>query len=167
MLPEVIETILSMERPSGGWLAEMGGTITNVPAFPPNTTLTTTVTPRSGTYCLIIFYAATSPSSIPDAFEFYVQHSGHGIYGGNWSALPISNGIPGWAVVTQAAPFVATAINQSGLTQRAEMGYFYALVYSEEDYLLITRLLKDKVGQGNVSWRQKISAFIDKLEGSR
>ena len=165
MLPEIIETILSMERPSGGQLAEMGGTITNVPAFPPRTTLESTVTPRAGVYCLIVFYAATSPSSLPDAFDFYIQHAGHGIYGGNWSILPIVTGIPGWAIVTQEAPLIATAINQSGLTQRAEMGYFYAVVYSEEDYAQIIKMLKDKVGQGSISWRQKISAFVDKLEG--
>lgn len=164
MLPEVIETILSMERLTGGQLAEMGGTITNVPAFPPNTTLITTVTPNSGTYALIIFYAATSPSTIPDTFDLYVQHAGHGLYGGNWSALPIASGVPGWAVVTQATPFVVTAINQSGLTQRAEMGYFYAVVYTEDDYVQIIKMLKDKIGQGNVGWRQKVIAFIDKLE---
>jgi len=167
MLPEIIETIVSMERPQGGYMAEIGGTVTNVPAFPPNTTLLTTVTPGTGRYALIVFWASTSPSSVPDSFDLYVQHAGHGLYGGNWSALPISSGVPGWAVVTQESPFEVTAINQSGLTQRAEMGYYYAVVYSRDDYDLILKMLKDKIGHGNVSWRQKVMSVIDKLDAVR
>lgn len=164
MLPAAIETILSFERPGGGgFIAEMGGTITNVPAFPPNTTLTTTLTPPAGMYAIIVFFAQASPNMVPDAFTVHIQHTGHGIYGGNWSSLPISTGVPGYAVVTDNAPMTIVSINTSGLTQRAEMGYLYAAVSSTENYALIVQMLRERSKSGSEGFRQQLLALASKM----
>lgn len=165
-LPTVIETILSMERPQGGWLAEMGGSMLVTLRFPANTTQTVELRPLEGQYALIAFWNQVIPWLVPDTITVYFQHSGHGIYGGNCSANVIDSGVPGWAVITDSAPLIGTTTNTSNLVQRVEAGYFYAVVYTEEDYELIVKMLKENVGQGEKR-RQTISLLDQMLEAQR
>lgn len=161
-LPSAVEDVLSMERPAGGYLAEMGGSLATAAAFAPGADTTVYLRPPESRYALIIFWAQVSPWVVPDTLTVHFQHSGHGVYGGNWSAAPIDSGVPGWAVVTDEAPFVAHFHNTSNLTQRVEIAYFYGVVYSRSDYELIRQLLKDRAGQGYE--RQAITALVNKME---
>jgi len=165
MLPDAIETIFSMERPQGGFLAEMGGATAALAAFAPGANTTIYLRPPESRYALIVFWAQVTPWQVPDTLTAHFQHSGHGIYGANWSAQPIDSGTPGWAVVTDEAPMVAYVRNTSNLTQRVELGYLYGVVYSQTDYDLIRLLLKDRVGQGRE--RSALISLIDRLDAAR
>jgi len=141
-LPYLMEFIESVTRPDGSFAAEHGGHQTIVPAFPPGTTASVTVTPGTGIYALISHKVTFSPSIVPGAFTGYFQHHGHTYYSGTLTDTLIRDGLYWYMVITDSAPLLVGATNVSGLVQYWEEIAEYALVRYESDYEIIISALE-------------------------
>lgn len=134
MLSNVIEYLLSLERPGGGRLVYAGGSQFIVPAFPPNTAITLTTAPFGNDYAYIPYYAAIGPAVVPGAFWGWGQHFGNRLYTGVIASWFMQNALDSFVFVTESEPAIAQLTNQTALNQYYEGISFFVAIASEDDY---------------------------------
>lgn len=137
MLPSIVEYLLSLPRPGGGWLVHRGGLQVIIPAFPPNTTITYIVTPLADAYAQLGWATRFGTTMVPNAFTGFVQQWGSRLYTGTLSQRIISDVVDYFIVVTLAEPTYLYISNASPLNQYCEVIGDFLVISSEEDYALI------------------------------
>ena len=133
MLPSLIDYLLTIRRPSGGWMTYQGAVQLVIPNFPPQTTLSYTVVPLAGTYAQIAWSLRFGNDMVPDAFSGYIQQGGSKAYTGLITQRLIDYGSNVMAVVTNAEPTLAYLTNTTALVQRYETIGQFLVVNTEQD----------------------------------
>lgn len=118
-------------------LVQLVGSGVSVPAFPPLSTSTFTLSPNDGEFALLLFNILYDNANIPEEFSIYAQHRGirpiEGISSQGWASI----GIQGWLVVTEAQKLLVRVTSRSNLFQRLNYGFQLLVVRTREDLDLV------------------------------
>lgn len=159
-IPDTVEFIESIRRPTGGFAAEPGGGEVLDATFAPVTRTNSTVQPLPQHYAWIIFRFAFSASMIPDAVHLYLQSTGRDRWAGYVSHALIEEGLTGYFVITRNDPLAISRLNATPQLQYFQMLYHYALVYSLQDYELIVKSLDERANKGGLRDAHKLLALM-------
>ncbi len=147
-IPALIEYISSIERPTGGQIAQMGAIQIRIPVITPGQIVQASVAPAAGTYAWIGYRLFWDPRMVPDAFNGNLYHGGHFMFEGTLSAAVLAEGVSAYFVVTTTQPMRYWAQNVTMLNQFDEVNGEFLTVQSEEDLLTIYKHLKDLTTSG-------------------
>jgi len=118
-------------------LVQLVGSGVAVPAFPPLSTSTFTLSPGDGEFALLLFNILYDNANVPEEFSIYAQHRGirpiEGVSSQGWASI----GIQGWLVVTEAQKLIVRVTSRSNLFQRLNYGFQLLVVRTKEDLDLV------------------------------
>lgn len=145
---QLIEYIASLRNPGGGPLVRIEGSQLRVAAFPPFTTLTTTLTPLASDYAMICYRTILGNEIVPGAFSGTLLFASGVIYSGVITQEPIRNGFQVFFVITKVTPLTYTITNLTGLFHYFEAIGKYLLVSTKDDMEFIYKVLQELTTTG-------------------
>lgn len=153
MEPRLVEFIKSLQRPGGGRLGEEGAQQVRITAFPPNTTMQTTLRAAPIWYAAIGYRFMFGADIVPNAFTGNIYNAGRIPLSGTMSQRIIEEGLWGFQLVTANTPIMIELTNVSGLVQLFEFTVRFIIIPSAEDLGLIREALNDLAVEGGKQYR--------------
>jgi len=142
-LPRLIEFIESLQRPTGGTVAEHGVGQLIYASLRPHRQLRVNLTPNADEYAAIGYKLIFSPSMVPYSLNITAQWAEHTPFNGTLTDTIIQEGLDSYVVVTEEAPFQILLVNSGEVAQGIELHWAFAMVRVEEDYDYILKALDD------------------------
>lgn len=141
-LPHVIEYLLTLRGPSGGFLVHQGASQTVIPIVPPHTQFILEVFPFESDYFDIIYASYFDPSVVPGVFYGWGQYYGSRTSEGTINTGILSHVFDSFVFINQAEPGMILIKNNTALNQYYAGGVDYIAISSEHDYDTVIAALK-------------------------
>lgn len=141
MLPNVIEYLLTQQRPGGGWLVYRGGLQVVIPVFPPGATVNYAVTPLADVYAQLGWATRFGTDMVPNSFFASCQQYGSRVFSGIVSQRVIADSIDYFIMVTDSEPTLLSITNTSPLNQYCEVIGDFLVIGSDDDYAKVLEAL--------------------------
>ena len=141
MLPEIVNYLLTLERPGGGWLVYRGGYQVIIPAVPPNTEVSYTVTPLNA-FAWLGWATRFGTDMVPNAFTGYIHQYGTTSYTGTLTQRIRDDAFDYFIVVTESQPTIVSVTNVTALNQRCEVIGDFLVISNEDDWELCLEALR-------------------------
>lgn len=138
MLPRLVEFILSLRRPGGGFYAQQSSMQIIVDPFPPNYTLVFDLGPSEDTFAHILYLSGRSPEMVPGAFHKVLMQAGVPLFDAIITEEHILRPTASFWVVTEALKVVTRSTNLTALNQYFEINIRYLKVFSADDLKAIS-----------------------------
>ncbi len=141
-LPYVIEYLLTLKRPSGGFLAHQGASQTVIPIVPPHTQFVLEVFPFGSDYYDIIYASYVDPSVVPGVYYAWGQYYGSRVQEGTLNTGMMTYLLDSFVFINQSEPGMALIRNNTALNQYYAGFVYFISISSEHDYDTIIAALK-------------------------
>jgi len=162
-LTGLAEYLLAYTLPGGGKVCRYGFEVETIPIFPPDTSVTFTITPYFGAYAAIEFYCKVSPAVVPGTIELVSSHSGMEISAGVLGELCLTEGLNFWIEITDQNPVYTILTNVSTVSQFYEVIDMFLLIDNEANYEKVKELIRLYGGSRDLVEAQRTNHLLESL----